>query len=72
MVPAKCKYAGSESSACLRGIWLKTEVPDHNIGVPPLRKYANHRTLCECIILLMFLSKNTQEFFAVYPHLYLS
>jgi hypothetical protein len=43
VVPAKNKYADSKSSAYLRGTWLK--VPDSNIGVPPVRKYANYRTL---------------------------
>jgi hypothetical protein len=44
-VPAKSKYADSKSSASLRGTWLKKKVPDRNIGVPPVRKYANYRTL---------------------------
>ena len=44
-VPAKSKYADSKSSAYLRGTWLKKKVPDRNIGVPPVRKYANYRTL---------------------------
>jgi hypothetical protein len=26
------------------------EVPDSNIGVPPVRKYANYRTLCIYIV----------------------
>ena len=47
MVPAKCKYADSKSSAYLRGTCMvkNKEVPDRNIGVPPVRKYANYHTL---------------------------
>ena len=42
MVPAKNKYADSKSSA---DVAENKEVPDSNIGVPPVRKYANYRTL---------------------------
>jgi hypothetical protein len=43
VVPAKNKYADSK-----RPTWYvaeNKEVPDNNIGVPPVRKYANYRTL---------------------------
>ena len=43
MLPAKNKYADSKSSAYLRA--ENKEVPDSDIGVPPVRKYANYRTL---------------------------
>ena len=40
MVPAKCKYADSESTAYLyEYTWYSVEnkeVPDRNIGVPPV------------------------------------
>jgi hypothetical protein len=49
MVPAKCKYVDSESTAYLyEYTWYSIEnkeIPDRNIGVPPVRKYANYRTL---------------------------
>ena len=42
VLPAKTNYADSKSFAYLCGTWLKT---DHNIGVPPVGKYANNLTL---------------------------
>ena len=61
MVPTKCKCADSKSSASLpkkdpgyedaslRGTLLKTKkyqtLPDRNIGVPLVHKYAIYRTL---------------------------
>ena len=44
MVPAKCKYADSKSSAYLRGYLLENkEVPDQYWS--PVRKYAIYRSL---------------------------
>jgi hypothetical protein len=48
VVPAKNKYADSKSSAYLLVVENK-EVPDSNIGVPPVRKYANYRTLLSTV-----------------------
>ena len=45
MVPAKCKYADSKSSAYLRGTCLKTKKYQTNIGAHPVSKYAIYRSL---------------------------
>jgi hypothetical protein len=45
VLPAKNKYAGSKEFRV--STWYVAEdkeVPDSNIGVPPVRKYANYRT----------------------------
>ena len=57
MVPAKCKYADSKSSAYLRGTCVieNKGVPDRNIGVLPVHKYANYRTLSSLSLSLSLL-----------------
>jgi hypothetical protein len=57
VVPAKCKYADSKSSAYLRGTCMVENkgVPDRNIGVLPVHKYANYRTLSSLFPVLIFI-----------------
>ena len=65
MVPAKCKYANNKSSAYLRGTWLKTEAYQTVIGVPPVRKYANYRTLiiiAVTSIIFQFMMTGSEDF----------
>jgi hypothetical protein len=57
VIPAKSKYADSKSSAYLQYVVYMAEnreVPNRNIGVPPVRKYANYRTLPIPDVLIMF------------------
>jgi hypothetical protein len=46
--PVSCNWGlsyGIEHLGFGKVTWYLVEVPDRNIGVPPVRKYANYRTL---------------------------